>query len=115
VSLEATIRTPRKAAIGLAVGGAGAGAGAAIIATVLSPFWIVALPPLAVGGALGWFALRSFRPVVERVHLGLERALDFLERGGVKPGHELPGKGAGLLDLLAHEVRKALTPPRERP
>jgi hypothetical protein len=115
VSLQATIRTPRTAAIGGAVATTSIGAAAGVVATVLSPFWVVALPPLAVGGALGWFVLRRFKPVVERVQLGLERALDFLERGGVKPGHELPGKGAGLLDLLAHEVRKALSPPRERP
>jgi hypothetical protein len=53
--------------------------------------------------------------VADRVQLGLERALDFLERGGVKPGHEqLPGRGAGLLDLLAGEVRRALGPPKDR-
>jgi hypothetical protein len=115
VALSATLKQARTAAIGGAVAGSSLGASAAIIAALLSPFWIVTIPPLAVGGALGWYVLRRFRPVVERVQLGLERALDYLERGGVKPGHaQLPQRGAGLLDFLAGEVRRALTQPKGR-
>jgi hypothetical protein len=114
VTLTATIRTQRSGVIGGAVAGTSVGAAGAVIASVLSPFWIVMLPPLLLGGALGWYVLRRFRPIMARVQLGLERALDFLERGGIKPGHELPGR-TGLLDLLATEVRRALAAPKSRP
>jgi hypothetical protein len=110
VQLTATIRQSRTAAIGGGVAGASLGAAGAIILGVMSPFWLVTVPPLLVGGAVGWWALRRHLPVSERVQLGLERALDFLERGGVKPAHEAVPRGTGLLDILANEVRKALTP-----
>jgi hypothetical protein len=45
---------------------------------------------------------------VERTQLGLERALDFVETAAVKPGHELPAKGPGLLELISGEMRKAI-------
>jgi len=116
VALSADLRQARGASIGGAVAGGAAGAATAIVLSLLSPFWFVAVPPLLVGGALGWYALRRFRPVLERAQLGLERALDFLERGGVKPGHELPPRSAasGLLDVLAGEVRKAIAASTER-
>ncbi|MGH7559650.1 MAG: hypothetical protein ACRENB_01390 [Gemmatimonadales bacterium] len=117
VTLSAQLKQARGAAIGGGFAGAAIGASGALIAAVLSPFWVVTIPPLFVGGMIGWLALRSYRPVVERTLLGLERALDFLERGGVKPAHELPLKGSGLLGALAGEIRKALQPPPppERP
>ena len=87
----------------LGIGGAAAMAGLGISA-------LVALAPVGVAALVSAIWLRQFRPISERVLLGLERALDFLERGGVKPGHELPGRGPGLIDLLASEVRKALRP-----
>ena len=109
VSLTAVLKATRTAAIAGGIAGVSVGTGAAIVATALSPFWVVALPPLLVGGAIGWFAMRRYHPVVERVHLGLERALDYLERGVVKPSHEqLPPRGTGLIDLLASEVKRAL-------
>jgi hypothetical protein len=43
-----------------------------------------------------------------RIHLGLERALDFLEQGTSQGARELPERSAGILGLLADEVRKAL-------
>jgi hypothetical protein len=45
---------------------------------------------------------------VARIQLGLERALDFLEQGAASPRHQLPDRNAGILGLLADEVRKAL-------
>jgi hypothetical protein len=114
VTLVATVRRHRQAAMGGGFAGLSLGLAGAIVAGTLSPFAVVAVPPLLVGGVISWFALRSFRPVVERVQLGLERALDFLERGGAKPGHDLPTKGPGLIELLAGEVRRALTPPPKR-
>lgn len=111
VTLTAELREARGAAIGAGVAGGALGAAGAVIASVLSPFWIVAIPPLLVGGALGWFGLRRFRPVIERSQLGLERALDFLERGGIKPGHQLPPRTGGLLETITGELRRVLQGP----
>lgn len=121
VSLTATLRKVRRDHLtGVAVSGV-VGVGAAGALAMFSLTALAALVPVAVAGLIGVSVVRSFRPIVERVQLGLDRALDFLERGGVKPGHELPNRGPGLLDLLATEVRKALTsgteakaPPRPR-
>jgi len=108
VSLSADLSSVRGGYVGgaFALGSAGV-AGAAILA-LLSPFWVIAIPPLVVGGAAGWFALKQYRPVAERAALGLERALDYLERGGVKPGHEIPPRSGGLLETLAGELKKAI-------
>jgi hypothetical protein len=115
VALSATIGTQRRGFIGGAVAATSVGASAAIIASIMSPFLVVTVPPLVVGTAIGWYVLGRFKPVMERVQLGLERALDFLERGGIKPGHEQASRGPGLFDLLATEVRRALSAPKGRP
>jgi hypothetical protein len=115
VTLTASLREARTAYIAGAVAGGSTGAAAAIVFALMSPFWVVAIPPLLVGGALGWFVLRRFRPVAERAALGLERALDYLERGGIKPAHLIPPRGGGLLETIAGEIRKAITAPPERP
>jgi hypothetical protein len=112
VSLIATVRRHRAAAMGGGLAGVGIGTVGAIVVTALSPFAWLVLPPLAIGGVISWAAVKQFRPTADRVKLGLERALDYLERGGVKPGHELPVRGSGLLDFIAGEVRRALSPPR---
>jgi hypothetical protein len=62
--------------------------------------------PIALG--IGYGVLRRYGPAVARIQLGLERALDFLEQGAATPGHQLPDRNAGILGLLADEVRKAL-------
>jgi hypothetical protein len=114
VSLTADLRQARTGHVGGAVVGSSLGAGAAIILAAMSPFWFVIVPPLMVGGALGWFALKRFRPVADRTALGLERALDYLERGGIKPGHQIPPRVGGLLDTIAGEIRKAIASSTER-
>ena len=89
-----------------------AGATSVSVALVL-----VVVPPLLVGAALGWYALRRFRPIAERALLGLERALDFLERGGIKPGHELPPARTGpaaLIETIAGEIRNVIAASSER-
>lgn len=114
-ALTANLRQARAGFIGGAFAGGSAGVAAAIVLAMLSPFWVVAIPPLLVGGAAGWYTLKQYRPVAERAALGLERALDYLERGGVKPGHQLPPPGGGgLLESIAGEIRKAITVTVER-
>ncbi|HEV8197730.1 MAG TPA: hypothetical protein VGP87_13880 [Gemmatimonadales bacterium] len=115
VGLTANIKQARTGYIAGAVAGSSVGVSAAVVASMLSPFWLVALPPLLVGGALSWFVLKQFKPVAERCILGLERALDYLERGGIKPAHELPPRGSGLLETIAGEIRKAIIAAPERP
>ena len=58
---------------------------------------------------------RSRVTVAERTQLGLERVLDHVERGAVKPAHELPQRQQGLLEALASEVRRAIAPPASPP
>src|ERR1051325_11348197 len=117
VALTANLHEARGAVVGGSVAGASAGAAAAIVLSVMSPFLIVAGLPLLLGGAIGWYTLRRFRPIAERSLLGLERALDFLERGGIKPGHELPPPRSGpaaLIETIAGEIRKVIAASSER-
>jgi hypothetical protein len=113
VSLTASLGETRGAHVGGALALGSVGVAGALVVSVLSPFWALLLPPLAVGAGLGWYALRSYRPVAARAALGLERALDFLERGGVKPSHMIPPRG-GLLDTIAGEIRRAIAASSER-
>jgi hypothetical protein len=109
VTLTAELKAARTSAIGGAVAGASLGGVAAVILGVMSPFWVIAIPPLLIGGGAAWLTLRAFRPVAQRTLLGLERALDFLERGGIKPAHQqLSPKAGGLLEVITGELRKAL-------
>ena len=114
VALTATLREARAGFVAGTIASVSSGALAGIVLSVMSPFLLVALPPLAVGGAIGWYVLKRYRPVAERAQLGLERALDYLERGGVKPGHQIPPRG-GILDTIAGEIRKAIAASSERP
>jgi hypothetical protein len=114
VTLTAVLRKARGGYVAGAVAGTSIGAAAAIVAATLSPFWIVAVPPLVVGGAISWLVLKQYRPMAERALLGLERALDYLERGGIKPGHQIPPRSGGLLETLAGELRKVITSGSER-
>ena len=113
VSLTAALRpTRRNHLIGAGVWATlGGGTAAAILALgILTP---VAVVPVLVGGLASAGFLRSFRPIAARVQLGLERSLDFLERGGVKAAHEQISRGPGLIELLANEVKRAITTTQE--
>lgn len=114
VSLTADLAQLRKGFIGGAFAGGSAGVAGALVSGVLSPFAIVAAIPVLVGAAIGWYVLKRYRPVADRARLGLERALDYLERGGIKPGHQIPPRTGGLLDMIAGEVRKALNKGSEK-
>ena len=114
VTLTANLSKARGSYVGGAIASGSFGVASALVVATLTPFWLVALPPLLAGGALGWYVLKRFRPVAERAMLGLERALDYLERGGIKPGHQLPPKSGGFLESLAGEIRKAIASSSER-
>lgn len=114
ISLTADLSALRRGFIGGAFAGGSAGVAGALVSGILSPFAVVAAVPLLVGAAIGWYVLKRYRPVAARVRLGLERALDYLERGGIKPGHQIPPRTGGLLDIIAGEVRKALNKGSEK-
>lgn len=115
VTLAASLRRTRAALVsggvglsftGLATGGA--------IAILGAPLWFAAIPVLPLA-AVGWAVARSFRTRSGRANLGLERALDDLERRPALPGHAPPPVPGGLargvgqvVREVAQEVRKAL-------
>lgn len=114
VRLAADLRQTRGALIG---GGAALGsmgiAGAAIL-LALGAFAPIAIAPIALGTGLGFGVVRQYSSRVERALLGLERALDHIEQGSVKPRHELPARTPGLTGLIGEEIRKALKAGNER-
>ncbi len=107
VTLSATARKARGESVGGGAALASAGVvGTGVLAAVGAIFYVVLIPlPLALG--LGYVALRRYGPVVARIQLGLERALDQLEQG-TRADRLLPPAPPRLVDLLANEVRKAL-------
>lgn len=109
VTLAADLKGIRGGYIGGGVGLGSAGiAGAAILLT-LGAFPVIAIAPVVLGTGLGFGVLRQYHALPERTLLGLERALDHLEQGGVKARHELPPRQPSLTNLISDEIRKALT------
>jgi hypothetical protein len=111
VALTADLRPARAGFVGgvAAIGALTTAASAALL--IMSPFWIVALAPIPIFASVGWWGVaKQFRPIAERTVLGLERALDHLERGEVKPSHALPPRSGGVMGMMLDEVRKALKP-----
>jgi hypothetical protein len=110
VALTATARKARSALIGGGAAVAGAGALASILMIVLGAFVPVALIPAPVGLGIGYGVLRGYHPVVARLQLGLESALDSLEQRASSAGRLPPQRPPRIIDLLASEIRKALRP-----
>lgn len=108
VALTADLGQVRSGFIGGGIASVLGGLGAAVVAGFLTPFPLIAALPALAGGGLGWFVVKRYRPAADRARLGLERALDHLERGAIKPGHQIPPRPGGLLEAIAGEVRKAL-------
>jgi hypothetical protein len=108
VALTADLHSARGGIIGGVAGIGATGAAAVAVLAVLTPFWWVAVAPLPLVFGAGWGVARSFRSTVERTLLGLERALDHLERGEVKAAHALPPRPSGLLSAMLDEIRKSL-------
>lgn len=108
LTLEADVREARGQFIGGATAFATLGLAAGIVVGVLgAPF--LALAPIPLGLGLGWGVLRRYAPVYQRTQMGLERALDHVERGEVKPAHQQLGPGASIVGAVLDEVRKAIS------
>jgi hypothetical protein len=108
VALSADTRKIRSEYLGAGAALAGVGVAGTAALVALGALLPLALLPLPVALGFGYGVLRRFVPAIARIQLGLERALDFLEQGGATPQHQLPDRSAGILGLLADEVRKAL-------
>jgi hypothetical protein len=85
------------------------GAGAAAAMAAFGLLGLLAAVPIGVTLIVSVGVLRKYRPISDRVRLGLERSLDYLEQGGIKAGSVESARGPGLIELLAGEVRRALT------
>jgi hypothetical protein len=107
VTLVADARRVRNEYVagGSAVAGSGAAVTAAMVA--LGALLPVALLPLPVALGVGYTVFRRYGPAVARIKLGLERALDSLERGATKASPRLTDR-TGLMGILTDELRKAL-------
>ena len=115
VTLAASLRKSRAGHVagGASLAFTGVVAGS-VLGLVGAPLLLVAVPVLPMVLA-GWAVARAFRSRAHRAQLGLERALDELERRPPLPGERpvLP-KGSPVRDMgqvvrdITQEVRKAL-------
>lgn len=110
VSTTADVRPARRSALRGALASLLLGGLAVFALMAMHAVWPIPLTPIPVALVIAWGALRRHRPLTERVALGLERALDQVERGAVKPAHAIPGRTAGVVGIIAEEIRKALSP-----
>lgn len=108
VAITATARRARGEALGGSAALATAGVAGTGVLVALGAFLPVALLPAPIALGIGYGMLRRYRPVITRIQLGLERALDHLEQNPARAGQRLAPPAAGLMDMLANEVRKAL-------
>jgi hypothetical protein len=116
VALAVSLRGVRNGYVG---GGAALGATGAVVGGTLvligAPLLIGVLPVLPMAVA-GWLVARIFRGRAHRAQLGLERALDELERHPALPKERTaippapPGVGRVIRDI-AQEVRRSLGEP----
>lgn len=108
VTLTAETRRARTEFVGGGAALAGAGMASAGIMVALGALLPVALLPVPVALGLGYGVARQYRSALSRIQLGLERALDQLEHRGSPPERALPRRPAGLLGVLAEEIRRSL-------
>ena len=107
MQLSAELRSTRTAYIGGAAAIVSVGAAATAVLAVLAAFPPILLVPMPVALAAGYAASRPYAGVAERARLGLERALDQLQRRGDRPP---PPPPPSVITSLVQEVRKALKP-----
>jgi hypothetical protein len=108
VTLAADARGVRGGYVGGSAALITSGAAGTALMVALGAMLPLALLPLPLALGLGYSVVRRYGPAVERIQLGLERALDFLEQSAGKPQQRLPDRSVGILGVLADEVRKAL-------
>jgi hypothetical protein len=112
VALTADLRPVRGANIGGIAAIGSVGVAATVVLGALSAFWVIAVAPLPLAFGAAWGIGKQFRSVAARTLLGLERGLDHLERGAVKPAHALQSGSASIVGSILDEVRRAIEGPR---
>jgi hypothetical protein len=115
VTLGASLRKSRNGHLIGASVLTGLGAAGAAGLDVMGGIGALAMVPAGMGALFAWLSLRAYRPTVERTQLGLERALDLLERNPPVASKALPSESAPLargvgrvVRDITREVRKAL-------
>jgi hypothetical protein len=115
VTLAASLRKARAALAGGGVALAATGAVVGGVLVLIGAPLLVGVLPVVPMAFVGWLVARSFRTHAQRAQLGLERALDELERRPALPGTRSappPGsitRGMGqVMRDITQEVRKAL-------
>jgi len=104
VVLRASMRDLRRGYIGGAAALISTAVAGTVVLGALNAFWPVLLMPLPGAFGFSWAIGKSYRTVAERTQLGLECALDQVERGAVRASHQLPGRKTGLLDTVISEI-----------
>ncbi|HTO73571.1 MAG TPA: hypothetical protein VMJ30_07125 [Gemmatimonadales bacterium] len=110
VTLGAELGSTRASYLGGSAALLALGVAASGILAVMTPILLVAAAPLPIAAVVSWTVMRQFRPVRDRVQLGLERALDHLEQRDHQKPRELPPGRPSLVGLITEEIRKALKP-----
>jgi len=108
VTLTAETRRARTEFIGGGAALAGVGMASAGVMVALGALLPVALLPVPVALGLGYGVARQYRSALARIQLGLARALDQLEVPAAQADRVLPRRPAGLLGMLADEIRRSL-------
>lgn len=110
VALTAELRAARGSLAGGTVAVSALGAASVAVLAVLSPLaWVPFIGvPLALGAGYG--IIKQYGGIVERTRIGLERALDNLERADPRPNDQLPS--GGVAGLLGNVIRAFNEPPK---
>lgn len=106
VALAADMRGIRSGYVGGAAGLLSAGVAGAAVMLALGAFAPIAIAPIVLGAGMGWGTVVQYPGRVERVTLGLERALDHLEQNAGRRRQLPPRSGVGT--LLADELRRMI-------
>lgn len=108
VVLRADMRHLRRGYIGGAAALMSVGTAATLVLAGLEAFWAVMIMPIPVAAAASFGVSKAYRPVVDRIQLGLECALDALEKSTT--ARQLPPRRSSLLDTVIQEVESIVTP-----
>lgn len=109
VDLRAGLRQNRLAYFGGGTALSSLGVAGTTVLVALGAFWPVAMIPLPVALGVAWATMRQYRTVLERTQLGVDVALDHLERGA-RPAIA-PGQRQGILETLIREIGPRTTRP----
>ena len=114
VVLRGSLRDLRRGYIGGAAALVSVAVAGTVVLGALNAFWPVLLMPLPGAFGFSWAIGKSYRTEAERAQLGLECALDQVERGAVRSSHQLPGKKT-MLDTVISEIETLVTNRAPRP